>query len=230
MTIPPFPPITGTVSYYVCGQFSAPGSGLCVDSAGNPLPSDIALGSGSVGGGGVAGPSQLFKPTVAGFYCFLGVYSGDSNYLGSSDNGSNECFQAKAVPPVLASTVALDDTVSIQKDATAGQPSGNVTFDLFGPFTSQDAVSCATTNVVSGSEQTIPAASETFDTSGNGYWTVNEDIPATGSGSVWYAWGASFTATNTNYMDGSLGCTAEEVNVNYGPGSGFSPPGNVHFS
>jgi hypothetical protein len=190
------------------------------------------LGSAAVGAGGAAGASQLFTPTQKGFYCFLGVYvpGPSGNYLGSSDNGSTECFQANPAPPILASTVALDDTVSIQQNATAGQPAGNVTFDLYGPFTSQSAISCASANIVSGSEQTIAAANETYDAAGNGYWTVNEDIPATGSGSVWYAWGSSFTPTNTNYAGGSLGCTAEEVNVNYAPGSGFTPPGNVHFS
>jgi hypothetical protein len=235
LAIPPFPAVDGTVSFYVCGPFLATDSGLCVDSSGNPLSTDTPLGTFAVGAGGSAGPSSSYTPKAAGFYCFLGIYSpGPSgNYLGSSDNSSTECFKANPAPAVLGSTVALDDTVSIQKNATAGQPAGDVTFDLYGPFTSQGAVACTAANIVPGSEKTITVTNETYDSGGNGDWTVNEDIPATGSGSVWYAWGASFASNNaggnTNYANGSLGCSAEEVNLNYAPGSGFVPPANVTF-
>jgi hypothetical protein len=121
--------------------------------------------------------------------------------------------------------VSLDDTVMITKNPDAGTPSGNVTFTLYGPFTSQNSVSCSGPPIAGST--TVMASAEGYDSNGNGFWTANIDVPATNGSTgsnIWYAWGASFTPTNSNYASGSLGCTSEEVNVQYGSGSGFSLP------
>ena len=44
--------------------------------------------------------SPAYTPTATGTYCFLGVYSGDSNYTGGSDGSTTrECFTVTVAPP-----------------------------------------------------------------------------------------------------------------------------------
>jgi hypothetical protein len=172
-----------------------------------------------------------FTPRAAGTYCFLAVYSGNTNYLGSSDAGANECFVANPAPAVLGSTVRIDDTASMQKNSVAGTPSGSMAFTLYGPFSAAPtAAACSSATAPVAATETVPAGSEKFDSSGTGYWTADVDVPATGGTNVWYAWGSSFTPANSNYAAGALACTSEMVNVQYaasnpnGGSNGFSLP------
>jgi hypothetical protein len=218
---------TGDVQFYVCGPTpigTTPPACLPSD------PTAMPLGDPTIAADGTA-KSNPFTPKSPGIYCFYSKYSGDSIYPPSTENNtSRECFTAKPAPAVLASTVSLDDTVMVQQfSATAGKPTGAVTFSLFGPFTSAPA-SCSGPALKTVTK--LPA-DETYDASGNGFWTAQVDVPATiASGqslanpnNVWYAWGASFDPTvsggNSNYASGSLGCTAELVELSYGTGSGF---------
>jgi hypothetical protein len=116
VTIPPFPPIGGSITYAVSGPLPA-----TIGAGPNCTPSavgDTTLGSATVTNG-ADGASQSFTPTRTRTYCFVGHYSGDSNYQGFSHSRSGECFLAKPAPAILVGTVALDGTVSIHQNATA---------------------------------------------------------------------------------------------------------------
>ena len=51
--------------------------------------------------------SVSFTPSSAGYWCFAGYYSGDSNYLASSDTTTTECFDVYT---------PLDDAVNVVSD------------------------------------------------------------------------------------------------------------------
>ncbi|MGH9016531.1 MAG: hypothetical protein ACRDY1_02170, partial [Acidimicrobiales bacterium] len=99
---------TGTVHFYVCTAASDP----CITAA----DGIVDLGTVAVAGSGntATAVSPRYTPPATGSYCFLGVYSGDANYLAASDGSlSDECF-----------TVTPD---------TAGAPLGLVALNKSGP-------------------------------------------------------------------------------------------------
>ena len=63
---------------------------------------------------GTTNPSQVtsaeFTPGSTGYFCFAAVYSGDSNYSGSSDTTVDECFDVTASG---STTVSLPATSSV---------------------------------------------------------------------------------------------------------------------
>lgn len=238
------PAPTGTVTFYVCSLNTTPtAAGPNCSTSGTKLTdAQHTTGAVTIANTAAAGAtpvyqatSPLFKPPSAGTYCFDGEYSGDTTYPGSNDSSSGECFTATAAPANLTSTVSLDDTVKIADNATAGMPTGDVTFKVYGPFTSAPTASCTGTPLNgNGNGTTVTYTSEGFDSNSNGYWTANVDVPATlgnNSSPVWYAWSASFTSANTggnkNYASGSLGCTSEIVQLTYGTNSGFALPAST---
>jgi len=77
---------TGNIHFYVCPGDSSP----CTPTA----TGSVDLGTAAVSGsGGVAtADSTPYRPPATGAYCFLGVYSGDSNYVSASDGSKDECF------------------------------------------------------------------------------------------------------------------------------------------
>ena len=121
--------------------------------------------------------------------------------------------------------------------SAGGDPTGTVTFTLFGPFSTQptDSSSCSNGAPVAGtSTVTIPSGKFVSHV---GYVTAGIDVPAvsadpTAVGSRWYAWGATFApaTTDTAYTAASLGCSAEQVNVQYAAGSGGELPSSLFTS
>ncbi len=98
------PTPTGTVSFYLCLVSSATAqTGTCAADSANLVAgtNPVTLGAGS--GDTNTATSPAYTPTAAGSYCFSAVYSGDTNYNGSSDNlsgtpDSTECFSV-TLPP-----------------------------------------------------------------------------------------------------------------------------------
>ncbi len=90
---PPGPTPSGTVTFYICG----PGATTCANTSGNLLTGTTSFPNPATLSGGTA-TSASFTPNATGTWCFSAVYSGDSNYNGSSDNtgssnaDANECF------------------------------------------------------------------------------------------------------------------------------------------
>jgi hypothetical protein len=66
--------------------------------------------------------SAAFTPTAVGVWCFAGYYSGNANYVPSSDGGVDECFTVtpKPVPCSLMVTVSPNPLVETgQSDVEA---------------------------------------------------------------------------------------------------------------
>jgi hypothetical protein len=78
---------TGTVCFHVCGPLPAPAA--CTSQV-NQVGSFVAVTAGA--GDTATATSASFTPPSAGFWCFAGYYSGDSNYSSSADTSTDECF------------------------------------------------------------------------------------------------------------------------------------------
>jgi hypothetical protein len=51
------------------------------------------VGLGTTGSDTASGTSLAYTPSAIGTYCFLALYSGDSNYMAASDGAiPEECF------------------------------------------------------------------------------------------------------------------------------------------
>jgi hypothetical protein len=113
---------TGSVSFYVCG----PGASGCSSTA-SQLGSAVTL---AVNGGQTAtATSSYFTANTAGSYCFYAVYSGNSNYAGSSDAGADGCFTANATaastPAPSTASVTAPSPASVTAPSTAFQIAGH---------------------------------------------------------------------------------------------------------
>jgi hypothetical protein len=78
---------SGTVSFHVCGPL--PSASGC-PTGGSAVGSSVTVTPGRANTSSATSP--LFTPTATGTYCFRADYSGDSNYLASSDASPTECF------------------------------------------------------------------------------------------------------------------------------------------
>ncbi|MGB7051107.1 MAG: Ig domain-containing protein [Acidimicrobiales bacterium] len=100
---------TGTVSFYECGLTAVPEQ--CTSTA-NPIGGPVDL-SGQAGNESTA-TSATFTPNAEGYWCMAAVYSGDSNYNGSSDTSTDQCFYVNGPIEIV--------TTSPLPQATAGAP------------------------------------------------------------------------------------------------------------
>jgi hypothetical protein len=196
---------TGTVTFYVCGPFK---SATACTAAGTKLGS--ATLSGSSGKASATSPS--YTPSAAGTYCFLGVYSGDGNYLGASDGStSRECFTVTMDPSTVVTTPTLasivlgqtdSDTIIVTGNAAAGSPTGTVTFYVCGPTTT--FTPCTSTKkkikkavkLVPGPNDTATATSKAFTPTAVGDWCF-----------------AGYYSGDSNYLPGSDSSIDECITV-----------------
>ncbi len=135
------PGATGTVSFFLCGPQATQAAAKCT-AGGTLVGAAVNLPAGA------ANPkivdSSAVAPTVPGWYCFRGEYSGDANYPASADSSLSECFQVVKVTPVVTTSIhnaahgivtaveagsTVHDFVSVV--GAAGTPSGSVTLDWF---------------------------------------------------------------------------------------------------
>jgi Bacterial Ig-like domain (group 3) len=107
---------TGTVSFFVCGPMP---TGTC-DAGGTALGTATLLPDANGATSTSTGTSPALTPASPGRYCFRGEYSGDANYVPSSDSGANECFAVTTGPPQPPPPVApaaVCGTLRINKKA-----------------------------------------------------------------------------------------------------------------
>jgi hypothetical protein len=169
---------TGSVTFYVCAGDSAP----CTTAAavgGTDLGSALLSGSGDT----ATATSPAFSPSSPGGYCFLGVYSGDTNYDSTSDGSTtDECFtvtsgssELTTVPssPEPSTGTPETDTATVTGDGGV-TPTGDVTFYVCGP------------------DQSVTACTDANDSE------VGSPVPLTGSGDV-------ATATSANFVPNEPG-------------------------
>jgi hypothetical protein len=240
----------GTVTFSVCGPLtSAAGCATGGAAVGTPVtvtsgPSDSATAT-----------SADFIPTSPGTYCFRADYSGSTNYAASSDGTSDECFTATQASAPTSSTpgsatITLGQTntdgATVTGNATAGSPTGTVTFSVCGPLTS--AAGCPTGGAAVGSPVTLTpgtgntatASSSTFtpgatgtycfraDYSGDSNYTASSD----GTGDECFTVGTASAATASTPGSSAitLGATNTDAATVTGNSTGGSPTGAVTFS
>ena len=117
---------TGTVTFYVCQPTVSPAP--CTSKT-NQVGSPVSLTAGA--GNTSSARSTVITPSATGYWCFGAYYSGDSNYEGSSDTSTDECFSVTAAPTTTSSLPANS------RIAIGGSNSDNVT------VTGNAAGSCA---------------------------------------------------------------------------------------
>jgi hypothetical protein len=240
---------TGSVSFYECGPDSSPTP--CTSTA-NQVGSAVTLSAGS--GDTSSALSAAFTPTSTGTWCFAAVYSGDSNYSGSSDQTTDECFTVTAAGSTTVTTptnssIALGNTntdgVVVTGNAAGGAPTGSVSYYECGPDSSPTACTSTANQVGSavtltaGSGDTSSALSAAFTPTSTGTWcfaaVYSGDSNYSGSSDQTtdecfsVGLGASSTTTTPTSSSIVLGTTNTDGAVVTGNTAGGAPTGSVSF-
>ena len=96
---------TGSVTFYLCKGDASP----CTATTAGAVDLGAVTLAGSAGT--ATATSASVSPLAGGTYCFVGVYSGDGNYLGGSDGSTTrECFTVLRGTPGVATT-PVDATI-----------------------------------------------------------------------------------------------------------------------
>jgi trimeric autotransporter adhesin len=238
---------TGTVTFYECG----PGTGPC--SSGWTQFDTESLG-------GTANPASVnsasFKPNSPGEYCFTSSYSGDSNYLSSSDPNSDACYVVNAPPgstsvtdaPTKASMTlgGTDTDTATVTGAASADPTGSVKFYECGPDTSPAPCTSGSwtqfdSENLSGTSNPVSVTSASFQPSSAGYWcftaaypgdshyTGNTDTTADGCFDVTTPLGTTSDANSPAGGSITLGGTDTDTATVTGTGATTPPTGTVDF-
>jgi len=244
-------PPTGSVTFNVAGP--------CVGgvfSGCGPLTFQ-AVGTAGVSTSGSASAtatSPSYAPTSVGLYCFEGVYSGSTAYVGGSDYEAAECFtvgmasSTTGSSPTSSSIVlgnSESDTATVTGNATGGSPTGKVSFYQCGPTPSPEP--CSSTahqvgqaeNLTMGDNQST-TASIAFTPTGTGYWCFAADYPGdsnyTASSDATSTDGcfdvtAATSSTSSTLTDSTitLGQADTDLAMVTGNSAGGSPTGTVSF-
>jgi hypothetical protein len=166
---------TGTVAFYECdGPLAMPCTSLST-----PIGAPVILVAGSDDTAFATSPS--FTPDRGGNWCVAAVYSGDSNYISTSDVTADGCFGInEATPSIVDSTTTSGpstvDVATVTGIAAAGPPSGWVTFYECGPTV--EPTPCTSTanpvgdaiSLTAGNDDTATATSASIQPETGGYW------------------------------------------------------------
>lgn len=167
-------PPTGTVGFYACGPTAT--AQPCTPS-GSPFDTETLDGTDNP----ATVTSVAFTPSAAGIWCFAAVYSGDSNYAGSNDETTDECFtvfgsSTKSTPGSTSITLGTTDTDSaaVTGSDSGTDPTGTVAFYACGPTGSK--TSCTPsgspfdTEMLDGTDNPSTVTSVSFTPTAAGYW------------------------------------------------------------
>ncbi len=201
---------TGTVTFFVCSPAQVSG-GACPDPNGTQVGSPVTTQevSGSSPPASFA-DSAAVTVDMTGTWCFRAVYTpggaNGSNYTGSSDATSGECF---TVTDTTAATSAQDwlpnDTATVAP-ASGAPLNGTLSARLYtgdncgatsGSAVSGQSYSKALTNATSAAERTLTTSNTTYE--------------VTASASV--SWLVTFTSTDPN-VAGSSHCESTSLTIN----------------
>ena len=163
------------------GRTSDPCTSAAWSQLGNPVT--VTQGNANTS----TASSASFTNDSTGTWCFAAVYSGDGNYIGSSDQSSDECFTvgqatSSTVSTPASQTATLDGTNSDNvvvtgndNDASPPAPGGTVTFYSCGenvdPCTSASWSQLGNpVTVTQGNANTSTASSASFTNDSAGTW------------------------------------------------------------
>jgi len=168
--------------------------------------------------------SPSFTPTSTGYWCFAGVYSGDSNYAGSSDTTVDECFDVTAATAATTTAPASAtivygvndyDTATVTGNAAGGSPTGSVAFYECGPTVSPTP--CTSTANRISLDQLTPGASDTAKANSVG-------VNPTSAG---YWCFAGYYQGSAKYLASSDATTDECFDVTLAPTTTATKPANA---
>lgn len=184
---------TGTIIFTLYG----PNDATCTTAIFTSSPVAVA-------GNGSYSPSSGFAPTAAGVYRWRAAYSGDANNnaVTGACNAAGESATIDKSSPAIATlasaggalgSASLTDTAQL----TAGSnPTGTITFTLYGPNDATCATVAFTSNAVS--------------VSGNGSYTSTPAFTPTAIGT--YRWRAAYSGdANNNAISGACNDANESV-------------------
>jgi IPT/TIG domain len=167
---------TGSVTFYECGPTASPQP--CTSGSWTQLDTEALSGASNPD----TVTSTPFSPDSAGQWCFAAVYSGDSNYSGSQDSTTDECFDAgssETTSMPTGSSIALGqtntDTATVTGSDASIDPTGTVDFYECGPTSNMD-LPCTysgmpfDTEVLGGSSNPGQVTSAAFQPTSVGYW------------------------------------------------------------
>jgi hypothetical protein len=198
---------TGTVTFFVCDPTQTVG-GACPDGHGTQVGSPVTTQavSGSNPPASFADSSAV-TANKTGTWCFRGVYTpggaNGSNYTGSEDASSGECF---TVTDTTASTSAQDwlpnDTANVAS-ANGAPLNGTLSAQLY------TGDNCGST---SGSAVSGQLYSKTLSGTGSSasLTTANTTFKVTVSASV--SWLVTFTSTDSNVQN-SMHCEVTSLTI-----------------
>jgi hypothetical protein len=202
-------PITGTVSFFVCNPSQTSG-GACPDPNGTPVSSTTTLTDLGTTPPSASADSSAVTVNQTGTWCFRAVYSGNTNYTGSSDATPGECF---LVNDTTASTSVQDwlpnDTASVA--STNGAPlSGTLSAQLYADG------NCGNngTNTADAVANQLYTKTLTGTTSSATLTTSNTTYKVTAAlGNTNVSWWVTFASTDTNVGQSSH-CETTTVTIN----------------
>jgi Bacterial Ig-like domain (group 3) len=209
---------TGTVTFYECG----PSSTSCNSTTGTEFDTESV----SIGNPAAASSAGLL-PTSVGSWCFAAVYSGDSNYSGSSDTTSDECFNVTqatssttSVPKSGSITLGqtIDDTATVTGAATIA-PTGTVTFYECGPLTSVETCSAGdkTPILLGGGNSAVPLGNPSGDTSSATSVFFTPNAVGTWCFESYYSGSSNFASSSDTSTDECFSVTAATATLTTSP-------------
>jgi hypothetical protein len=200
---------TGTVTFFVCDPTQTTG-GACPTGGtqvGNPVTTAAVSGSSPPAS---SADSSAVTVNKTGTWCFRAVYTpggaNGSNYTGSSDATSGECF---TVTDTTASTSAQDwlpnDTATVAP-ANGAPLNGTLSAQLY----TGDNCGQTSGSAVSGQlyQKTLTNATSAADTT---LTTSNTTFKVSASAST--SWLVTFTSTDPN-VAGSMHCETTNLTIN----------------
>ena len=251
---------TGSVTFGVCGPTSV--ATKCT----KPNDGSAIVGL-STGSNDRSTASVTVDPSTTGWYCLRDKYSGDSHYKTVTDNSTTtECFDVTSgggsgpYTPTIASALnpttttlsgSSTDTVTMTGNATAGSPTGTVSFYVCGVTSAPTA--CTSPNIgpatvelasESGNRSVADVTIENFSTTGwycfldeysgdSNYNAVSDndknteclDVTSGGGGGTYTPTIKSALSPTTTTLSGS---STDTVTMT-GNATAGSPTGTVNF-
>ncbi len=209
---------TGSVTFYECGPTSSPA----------PCTSGSWTSIGNASLGGTTNPdmvaSSSFKPGSAGYWCFASVYSGDPNYLTSSDSTTDGCFDVAKVlystsitnAPTSSSIVlgtSNTDSAKVSGSSTP-DPTGSVSFYECGPDSSAAPCSSGSwtligTGALNGTSNPATVSSNSFKPTSTGYWCFTSTYPGD----------TNYLSSSDTTTDGCFDVTVASSSITNAPAS-----------